>query len=508
MTIMLILMLNMVTVFAAENTKWVVDSPGVLSQETVDYVADLNENQYPDYKNKPQLSIVILNKLPENVSMDEYKRELFNNYGVGTKEENCGLLFVFSLFDREYGLEIGDGYARGSLLRNTLEKDFIDGDIKDLLKDERYDAATMQIIKYLDNIMSQEENGIYDKHEKALIEQEAAAQKQYEESMIETKATVIAGVKAIMVIVFIIALVYVSIYILRKNRYFEKVNAILYDYSKHTQFIKTYDENMKKEIIKYCWDNKDSYHVEPAQVMDYLYEKYFTQQVNEIKGKSLKFSSTCYIKYFKSTNNIYNFTSLNLLSIDAIICETDRLCTAREAMKRKNIEKIDLYTDNMVMRNSVISKQDLKDKMNNANYWNEESELSDKYIEESIKSILDKLEFDAAYDDFVKSNQSKIDSKYFNKSEFHNELRKSKMYDENRNGIFSDRNLLMLLLMTHMNDNQERIIRDDRLREESAERAERAQQERNSSNNDSFGSSFGSDFGGGSSSGGGMSGGW
>ena len=116
-------------VYAAENSKWVVDEPNVLSQETVDYINNLNENIFPNYKNKPQLAIVVLAGLPDGYSINEHKTELFNQYGIGTSAENCGLLFELAIADRKYGIEIGDGYNNYPLLKNDLQNDFITSDV-------------------------------------------------------------------------------------------------------------------------------------------------------------------------------------------------------------------------------------------------------------------------------------------------------------------------------------------------------------------------------------------
>ena len=61
--------------------EWVYDEPQVVSAETEAYIASLNET-FAGYQNKPQLLIMIINKLPYNI--DDYKLDMFNEYGVGT----------------------------------------------------------------------------------------------------------------------------------------------------------------------------------------------------------------------------------------------------------------------------------------------------------------------------------------------------------------------------------------------------------------------------------------
>ena len=101
-----------------------------------------------------QLAFIVLKKLPYNI--DDYKLDMFNEYGVGTKEENHGMLFVFAISDREYALEIGDGFEKGSTLRKDLETDFITEDMKNSLRSENYDAVVLQVTQYLEKLMLDE----------------------------------------------------------------------------------------------------------------------------------------------------------------------------------------------------------------------------------------------------------------------------------------------------------------------------------------------------------------
>ena len=169
LAIMLIATIS-IPVFATGN-EWVMDESQVLSKETEDYIKTLNENTFTSYKNKPQLAIVVVDEVPVEYTIDQYKNLLFNKYRVGTKEENCGLLFILAIKSREYALEIGDGYKKGTILRQTLSTDFVTSEIKESLRAEDYDKAVMQITKHLEGIMADEEAGVYATKEAEKIKQ-------------------------------------------------------------------------------------------------------------------------------------------------------------------------------------------------------------------------------------------------------------------------------------------------------------------------------------------------
>ena len=140
---------------------------------------------FANYENKPQLSFILINNLPANYPVDNYTIDMFNEYGVGTKEENCGMLFLLSINDREYSFQIGDGYKSGTILRKDLTTDFVTSEMKSLLSDGNYDAVVIKITQHLEKIMADEENGIYAQKEAELI---AKRQAQAEKAAAQSKA--------------------------------------------------------------------------------------------------------------------------------------------------------------------------------------------------------------------------------------------------------------------------------------------------------------------------------
>lgn len=489
-TIML-LIFNCVPTLASTNN-WVLDKTNVLSDETTNYIKNLNENIFRNYKNKPQLAIIIIDKLPSGYTMDKYKLDTFNNYGVGTKEENCGMLFILSLTDRKYGFEIGDGYKKGSLLRNDLNTNFISSDIIELLKDEDYDSVIMNIVKYIEKIMLEEENGIYLEKQKIKDQQ------------IQKNVNTLS--KWIMIIVFPIAIIYIF-FKLYKNIYLnKKINKVFKAYEKQINLLEKDKLTIFKEIkliLKY--ENRNQFN---PIILKYLYNIYIEENKNKLLRKieneiDLNLSESEHnlflLNLFK-TNNYNNFLNIRLKSLDTIIYKTIYEIQQKRKIYNDNVYNFHLYINKNM--NKIDTKKVLVSTLekNIKQFCNTEKLLSENEIEKIFKKQLKSLEFDNDFECFLNEHNSEINSKYFNKSSFYNNLRNSNEY-RNYSSRNTNNNWMLYLLHLHMQENKKRIQYEQKIREQE-EKRRREEELINESN------SFGDSFGGGSSSGGGFSGGW
>jgi len=250
--------------YATENSKWVVDEPQVLSQETVDYVTNLNENVFPGYKNKPQLAIVVLAELPDGYPINEHKKELFNQYGVGIATENCGILFELAVADRKYGLEIGDGYNSYPLLKNDLENDFITPDMKSLLVEEDYDIMIKQTVMNLETILANEEAGIYVQKEANVIAQQKIA----EQTANDFFASVGRIIQTIIKIIGLAIIAGIIGGVIRKQLFINNIKNRLGQMATHLSLSGQSDN--QKEIVKLCWQQKNKYSSKDALLL-YLF---------------------------------------------------------------------------------------------------------------------------------------------------------------------------------------------------------------------------------------------
>lgn len=468
--VMLLSMLLPTTVFAAENN-WVLDEMNVLSQETMDYIENLNENVFPNYENKPQLAIMIIDELPAGYTMDEYKLEQFNAYGVGTRKENCGLLFMFAIEDREYGLEIGEGYERGSSLRTALETDFVNSDIKELLRAENYDAATMEIVKHLETILANEEAGIYTQKD---IEREEA-DKAFASFMLAALAIGAVGIAVYQ----IGKRIYVVFMVNRALTKYEDLIA----YTKHDK--KAYQKDYVRNILY-----NGVYNIE-RRVLEYLYREY--KECCEVKFYNIGRHSRndLYMNYLRDENTLEKFKNKVLTSLEDIVYIVDKEEDEKERVYKYNCEQVDAYiADHLSEIDERVNVNTLAANMKKN--CSEHAEFSLKDIESIFVKHHNELIFDFEYEKFLEENSGSI-NRHFKKSDFYREIRNHSEYDNYVRGGYRNNSWMLPLLVAHMANNKRSY--DRRQRSQAAAR-------RSSS------SSYGRSFGGGFSRGGGFSGGW
>lgn len=143
--VMLLLVLFIPNFVFAENiinTNWVYDKNNSISEDTINYIYELNENELKEY----QYAVYITDTL-NGENMNTFKTNLFNKYGIGSSEKNSGILFVLATVDREYGLEFGDGIS--AKLERELRKDFIPNIALNELKSGDWDNAVYKISNHV-----------------------------------------------------------------------------------------------------------------------------------------------------------------------------------------------------------------------------------------------------------------------------------------------------------------------------------------------------------------------
>ena len=85
---------------------YVNDAAGLLSPETKQYIIDVNRRL-----NEASGAQVVVVTMPDmgGVSLEEYATTLFNQYGIGDKQKNNGLLLLLALKERKFRIEVGYG---------------------------------------------------------------------------------------------------------------------------------------------------------------------------------------------------------------------------------------------------------------------------------------------------------------------------------------------------------------------------------------------------------------
>lgn len=87
------------------------DYANLLTNETKDYI--LKTSIALKKKTTAQVVVVTVPSL-EGQSIEEYAVELFRKYGIGTKENNNGLLLLLALEERKFRVEVGYGLEKSS----------------------------------------------------------------------------------------------------------------------------------------------------------------------------------------------------------------------------------------------------------------------------------------------------------------------------------------------------------------------------------------------------------
>ena len=501
------MMLMPLTARAEENSEygnaWIYDEAKVVSDETEAYIPELNEVTFANYKNKPQLAFIILQKLPDNTSIDTYKLDMFNEYGVGTKEENQGMLFVFAIDNREYALEIGDGFKKGTLLRRDLETDFITSDMKTLLRNGDYDAVVKQVAEHLAGVMLNVENGTYETKQAEYDANQARIAENFKKVM---KVVCIVFLCAILFAGLCYGGYWLVVYIARRRT----IKQMIVKYDRHMKLLGKNRDEVAKKLYDFFIDSNVGYikNVFISKLHDY----WIAEQCEVILSKCQSMNDerktwySEYVKRFKFRNPLDNFENLKLIDVNTAIKEVDAIEAQRAEMRRQNTEIVENFlnaNDNRIINRNI--KHDLIERFDAFKHWSDELVDVDT-LENCFKEYYEELDFEYEVEQFCKENADKIKAKDFNKQAFIKELSQT---DEYRARSRNNNMWMLHFLMLHMAMNRNNRIQREAEEKRAAER--RAAQRRAESYRSSYSShnsTFGSGFGGGFSSGGGFKGGW
>lgn len=107
---------------------YVLDMSGVLEADTINYIVEKNDYLYAE--TGAQIVVVTVNFV-RNGDLEQYAYNLFNEWGIGSKDKNNGVLLVLSTGDDDYFCMQGKGLEDsltsgtiGNMLEEYLEPDF------------------------------------------------------------------------------------------------------------------------------------------------------------------------------------------------------------------------------------------------------------------------------------------------------------------------------------------------------------------------------------------------
>jgi uncharacterized membrane protein YgcG len=442
---------------------------------------------------------------------------MFNEFGVGTAEENRGMLFVFAINDREYALEIGDGFEKGSILRKDLETDFITTDMKNLLRAGNYDSVVRQVAEHLAKIMSDEENGIYvQKEADAVLKAEEAAKAKAEadekmHNFFTIVAILLCAGWGVVGIVFFIQWLY------KKYKCKKTIDEMMKKYAKHIELLKADVNAVCQRIANDISD--EIAEPDPEYIADafprLLCRYYVEEQKQIIRAQAeqglLENPINLYELALSGANQADTFSKHKVFDAETIIRDIDEEERQKAEMRERNNKTIEdflatnmCYVSDKELESKILSRFTNKRSIGNRLVTTQE-------LEEHFEKSLKELGFEMEFERFCEEHKDEIDGKYFDKQKFYDSLLKENNYTQYRyhaNRTYNNMwmmHFLMLHMATQKNDcerreREEQEARERHRREEAARRQRQQMQ--------SYNSSFGTGFGGGHSSGGGFKGGW
>lgn len=132
---------------------YVTDNAKILSSNTANYIVEKNNILYEN--TGAQIAILTIDFLPDGYNSEEYAHAVFNNWGVGSKEKNNGILLLLVPGEDKFWI------AQGTGLENSLSSGTINNIINDYLNDDfdkgNYDVA----VKNTFNALLDEMDRIY-----------------------------------------------------------------------------------------------------------------------------------------------------------------------------------------------------------------------------------------------------------------------------------------------------------------------------------------------------------
>ncbi|REC32646.1 hypothetical protein CF160_09450 [Enterococcus pseudoavium] len=135
-----------------KNNIFVSDNAKMLSQKTKEKIYQLNK-QLAASTNGAQFEVVTVPELPRGEDIESYANKIFNQLGIGDKNENNGVLYLVALDEREFRLEVG--YGLEGLIPDGKADDIISNeDVVDAFKDEDYDRGINQVLDEVFAIMN------------------------------------------------------------------------------------------------------------------------------------------------------------------------------------------------------------------------------------------------------------------------------------------------------------------------------------------------------------------
>lgn len=129
-----------------EKTPFVEDNAHVLSEDTYDYIKNLND-ELQSTKLKSQILVVTISDLDGN-SIADVAAKKGEQYGIGNSKTDSGLVYVLAVNDHKDFL--ATGYGMESVITDSMATDILENTKShDAYKDNNYDKGLMNNLKQI-----------------------------------------------------------------------------------------------------------------------------------------------------------------------------------------------------------------------------------------------------------------------------------------------------------------------------------------------------------------------
>lgn len=120
------------------------DKAGVLNQQTVEEITQINESDLSKVTGHPEIAVITV-KTTGDEAIEDYAQEQAQKYHIGRKGWNNGILFVIATKDRKVRMDTG--YGVEDVLPDDYINTLISGKTKEELHQNDWNAGVLSIVK-------------------------------------------------------------------------------------------------------------------------------------------------------------------------------------------------------------------------------------------------------------------------------------------------------------------------------------------------------------------------
>jgi uncharacterized protein len=135
----------------ASHEFYVYDEANIINEELSQYIIQINKDLYQ--QTGAQIVVAVINSL-EGGTIEEYSNQLFREWGIGSSQENNGVLLLITLEEKFAWIEVG--YGLEGAIPDGKAGEILDQSIIPYFRQEQYSQGILQGFQSILNIVEQE----------------------------------------------------------------------------------------------------------------------------------------------------------------------------------------------------------------------------------------------------------------------------------------------------------------------------------------------------------------